>query len=60
MTSSRKDGSKTAPGKSQKMDSRYPPQRNSGMTRRGEQLIARSMDVNEMKILDEVKMNTSV
>jgi hypothetical protein len=48
------------PGKSQKMDSRYPPRRNSGMTRHGEQLTARSMDVNEMKIFDEVNMNTSV
>jgi hypothetical protein len=30
------------------------------MTRRGEQLTVRSMDVNEMKIFDEVNMNTSV
>jgi hypothetical protein len=46
--------------KAARSSTRYPPQRNSGMTRRGEQLTARSMDFNEMKIFDEVKMNTSV
>jgi hypothetical protein len=59
-TSIRKGRSKTASRKKSKNGFPISAAADSGMTRRGEQLTARSIDVNEMKIFDDVNMNTSV